>query len=99
MVNCILIQSEQDDEQDVVNAIIVFCIEPKPAKEINRLYFKKHFLDQINARHIAEILEKACAKAYKGFNFEFLRPLSYALMQHSFTPTISPNCFNVRPCS
>ena len=48
------VQSEQDDEQDVINAIIAFCSEPKSAKEIvekfafpNRLYLKRHFLDEM----------------------------------------------------
>ena len=48
------VQKEQDDEQDVVNTIIVFCAEPKSTKEIvekfafpNRLYFKRHFLDEM----------------------------------------------------
>ena len=48
------VQSEQDDEQDIVKAIITFCSEPKSAKEIvkkfafpNRLYLKRHFLDEM----------------------------------------------------
>ena len=48
------VQSEQDGEQDMVKAIIAFCSEPKSAKEIvkkfafpNRLYFKRHFLDEM----------------------------------------------------
>ena len=48
------VQSDQDDEQDVVKAIIDFCSEPKSAKEIvkkfafpNRLYLKRHFLDEM----------------------------------------------------
>ena len=48
------VQSEQDDEQDIVNDIIAFCSEPKSAKEIvekfafsNRLYLKRHFLDEM----------------------------------------------------
>lgn len=48
------VQGEQDDEQDVVNAIIAFCSEPKSSKEIvekfrfpNRLYLKRHFLDRM----------------------------------------------------
>ncbi len=49
-----LVQNEQDDEQDIVKAIITFCAEPKSAKEIvekfafpNRLYLKRHFLDEM----------------------------------------------------
>lgn len=49
-----LVQSEQDDEQDIVKAIIAFCSEPKSAREIvekfafpNRLYLKRHFLDKM----------------------------------------------------
>ena len=48
------VQNEQDDEQDIVEAIISFCAEPKSAKEIvekfafpNRLYLKRHFLDEM----------------------------------------------------
>ena len=48
------VQNEQDDEQDIVEAIIAFCAEPKSAKEIvekfafpNRLYLKRHFLDEM----------------------------------------------------
>ena len=48
------VQKEQDDEQDIVKAIIAFCSEPKSAKEIvekfafpNRLYLKRHFLDEM----------------------------------------------------
>ena len=48
------VQSEHDDEQDIVKAIIAFCSEPKSAREIvgkfafpNRLYLKRHFLDKM----------------------------------------------------
>lgn len=48
------VQKEQDDEQDVVKAIIAFCLEPKSAKKIvekfafpNRLYLKRYFLDEM----------------------------------------------------
>jgi len=48
------VQNEQDDEQDIVKAIIAFCAEPKSSKEIvekfafpNRLYLKRHFLDEM----------------------------------------------------
>ena len=49
-----LVQNEQDSEQDVKSAIIAYCKEPKTSKEIimhfgfaNRLYFKRHFLDEM----------------------------------------------------
>ena len=48
------VQNEQDDEQDVTNAIIKFCVEPRTSKEIvehfnltNRLYLKRHYLDKL----------------------------------------------------
>ena len=49
-----LVHFEQDDEQDVINAITKFCVEPKTAREIvehfnltNRLYLKRHYLDKM----------------------------------------------------
>lgn len=48
------VQNEQDDEQDIIKAIIAFCSKPKSAREIvekfafpNRLYLKRHFLDEM----------------------------------------------------
>lgn len=48
------VQSEQDVEQDIENAIVKFCREAKTVKEIvehfnfsNRLYLKRHYLDKL----------------------------------------------------
>ena len=48
------VQSEQDDEQDIMKAIVIFCTDPKSSQEIiehfkipNRSYFKRHYLDNL----------------------------------------------------
>lgn len=48
------VQSEQDDEQDIMEAIATFCVTPKSSQEIieyfkipNRSYFKRHYLDKL----------------------------------------------------
>lgn len=48
------VQSEQDDEQDTMKAIVIFCANPKSSQEImkhfkipNRSYFKRHYLDKL----------------------------------------------------
>ncbi|MCM1266361.1 MAG: hypothetical protein NC302_00540 [Bacteroidales bacterium] len=48
------VRSEQDDEQDIMEAIIAFCSEPRSVKEIvkefafpNRLYLRRHYLDKM----------------------------------------------------
>nr|WP_314458750.1 hypothetical protein [uncultured Clostridium sp.] len=48
------VQSEQDDEQDIMEAILSFCTTPKSSQEIiehfkmpNRSYFKRHYLDKL----------------------------------------------------
>jgi len=50
------VHSEQDSEQDVMNSIVEFCIQPKSSQEIiekfkipNRSFFKRHFLDKLLA--------------------------------------------------
>jgi ATP-dependent DNA helicase RecG len=48
------VQSERDDEQDTMKAIVIFCANPKSSQEImehfgipNRSYFKRHYLDKL----------------------------------------------------
>lgn len=71
------VQSEQDDEQDVVNAIKLYCKEPKAMKEIveyfkfpNRSYFKWHYLDDLleNDELKMTIPDKPSSKNQKYFS-------------------------------
>ena len=71
------VQSEQDSEQDVKNAIIAYCKEPKTSKEIieyfgfaNRLYFKRHYLDEMLERGQLKmtIPEKPTSKNQKYYS-------------------------------
>ena len=71
------VQNEQDNEQDVVKAIIEFCLEPKSAKEIvekfgfsNRLYLKRHFLDEMLKRKMLKMTlpDKPSSKNQKYFS-------------------------------
>ncbi len=71
------VQNEQDNEQDVVKAIIEFCSEPKSAKEIvgkfgfpNRLYLKRHFLDEMLKRKMLKMTlpDKPSSKNQKYFS-------------------------------
>ncbi len=58
------VQIEQDDEQDMVKAIIKFCEIPRSSKEIvehfkfpNRSYFKRHYMDELLNNEILKMTE------------------------------------------
>ena len=71
------VQSEQDDEQDMMNAILAYCKEPRSTKEIQqqfgieRLYLRRHYLDRLIklGKLKMTLPEKPTSRNQKYFSF------------------------------